>query len=787
MPDKNDNKGSNEEIEKLQLWGIVLEKEISKLKTEFSTLETNYKNLLEEKKKVELDLEKEKEKLNNIFNDDKLIKLYYSKDWKLILKLYAVKKKYLSGDSPVSKRINSFVNLFKSKKKRNTTGKAHAKVLKLQKNVDYSKVLTIPFTDEPVVSIIIPVYNAWEMNYRCIKSIIENTSGVSYEIILADDGSTDQTQHCTDKIVNLVHVYNDVNLGFLKNCNNAAKSARGAFILFLNNDTEVMPNWLSPLVNLIKSDDKIGMVGSKLVYPDGSLQEAGGIIWNNANGWNYGRNQDPDAPEYNYVKEADYISGASIMVRKDLWQKLGGFDERYAPAYCEDSDLAFAIRKEGYKVMFQPLSEVVHFESVSHGKEEKTENGKLSIQSVRVLNQKKLYEKWKEVLITEQLPDGQKVFYARDRSAGKKTILVIDHYVPEPDKDAGSKTVFQYLELLVSLGLNVKFIGDNFFRAEPYTTILQKMGIEVLYGKWYKENWKTWVQTNKEFIDFVFLHRPHTSLNYITYFKQNTNAKILYYGHDLHFLRELRKYEIDKDPETLNSSNQWRSKEQYIYENSDYILTPSADETEAILQINPSYKVSTILPYFFKEPATPITDFSGRKDILFVGGFGHPPNTDGVLWFCKHVWPLVTAKIGAVKFIIVGSKATNEINNLQSENIDVKGFVSEFELKQIYTQTRMAVIPMRYGAGVKGKTVEAMYNGLPIVSTTIGLEGMPGIASVLSAYDDAESFAREIIAVYNDQEKLINMSLAETAYINKYFTWNNAYDQLQNLLTNDTP
>ncbi len=783
----NDDSGSKDEIENLKLKGIILEKENNKLKLEYASLAKAYKNLEEEKNKLKENFDKEKEKLNAIFNDDTLIKLYYSKDWKLVLRLYSFKKKYLSNDSPVSRKINSFVNFFKPKKKRNAGGKvqSQARLQKLQRNIDYSKILTIPFTDNPLVSIIVPVYNGWKMNYRCVKSIIEHTPGMAYEIIFADDCSSDETRNCTEKIKNIVHIYNSVNLGFLKNCNNAAKSARGEFILLLNSDTEPMPNWLSPLTDLMKKDKKIGMVGSKLIYPDGSLQEAGGIIWKDATGWNYGKHHDPDAPEYNYVKEADYISGASIMIRKSLWNAIGGFDELYTPAYCEDSDLAFAIREKGYKVVFQPLSEVVHFESVSHGKEEKetkVEEGKLSIQAVRILNQKKLFEKWKEVLLAEHFSNGENVFHARDRSARKKTILVIDHYVPEFDKDAGSKTVFQYLELLVSLGLNVKFLGDNFYRPEPYTSILQQMGVEVLYGKWFKDNWKNWIETNNDNIDFIFLNRPHTTLNYLSFLKQNSHAKILYYGHDLHFLRELRKYELDKNPDTLASSNQWRSKEQYIYENADYILTPSPDETEAIKQINPDYKVSTILPYFFKEPAVPIGNFSNKKNILFVGGFGHPPNADGVIWFCKNIWPVVTARIEGIKFTIVGSNPTAEINALQSDTITVMGFVSEFELKKIYAQTRIAIIPMRYGAGVKGKTVEAMYNGVPIVSTSIGLEGMPGIAEVATAFDDAEAFANEIISIYNNEDKLVEMSLKETGYINKYFTWNAAGRQIKDLL-----
>src|SRR5699024_4776423 len=160
-------------------------------------------------------------------------------------------------------------------------------------------------------------------------------------------------------------------------------------ILFLNNDTQVTEGWLSSLVKLIESDSTIGMVGSKLVYPDGRLQEAGGIIWSDGSGWNYGRMDDPDKPEYNYVKDVDYISGASIMIRRELWEQIGGFDVRYTPAYCEDADLAFEVRKAGYRVVYQPLSKVIHFEGVSNG----TDVNGTGLKRYQVENFKKLKEK----------------------------------------------------------------------------------------------------------------------------------------------------------------------------------------------------------------------------------------------------------------------------------------------------------------------------------------------------------------------------------------------------------
>src|SRR5699024_4947003 len=132
----------------------------------------------------------------------------------------------------------------------------------------------------------------------------------------------------------------------------------------------------------------------------------------------------------NYVKEVDYISGCSIMIRADLWREIGGFDERFAPAYCEDSDLAFAVRAHGYRVLYQPESVVIHYEGISNGTD--LSAGQKQYQAK---NQKTLYEKWKPVLEREHYPEAQQVFRARERSGAKPCLLMIDHYVPTYDQD----------------------------------------------------------------------------------------------------------------------------------------------------------------------------------------------------------------------------------------------------------------------------------------------------------------------------------------------------------------
>ncbi|WP_238651032.1 glycosyltransferase [Paenibacillus piscarius] len=636
----------------------------------------------------------------------------------------------------------------------------------VQKYIEKEK-LVFPVFQKPLVSIIIPVYNQWEYTYNCLQSILQHKESVdSFEVIIADDLSSDETIDIL-KFVENIHVLRDgVNRGFLLNCNNAAKFAKGKYILFLNNDTNVQPGWLSSLSDLLEKYPDIGMAGSKLVYPDGRLQEAGGIIWNDASGWNYGRLNNPDNSEFNYVKEVDYISGAAIILRKSLWEKIGGFDERYAPAYFEDSDLAFEVRRQGYKVVLQPRSIVVHFEGISHGTDVQS-----GIKSYQIENKAKFIEKWEEVL-HEQYSNGENVFKARDRSKNKKTVLIIDHYVPHYDKDAGSRTVFQYIQYFISNNMNVKFIGDNYFRHEPYTTTLQQMGVEVLYGPSYEKDIKKWFKVNGQYFDFVFMNRPHISIKYIDWIKEFTQAKVIYYGHDLHYLREEREYELTGNPVLLKQAENWREIEGELFEKSDVVYYPSQVEVDKIKEQFTALNVKAIPAYIYDASERLFIQRvpAQTTDLLFVGGFGHKPNVDAVIWFVSQVYPIVLKSIPDIKLNIVGSNPPDVIKQLQSDNVIVHGFVSDERLAELYSVSRIDIVPLRYGAGVKGKVVEALYHQIPIVTTSVGAEGLPNIENHLLIADSEEDFASEIVGIYNNEERLDELSKDSLIYIQQYFS-----------------
>ncbi|HET7925690.1 MAG TPA: glycosyltransferase, partial [Rhodanobacteraceae bacterium] len=237
-------------------------------------------------------------------------------------------------------------------------GPARARITYAAPRDDFAH-FAVPTSATPHVSIVIPVYDKVAYTSACLRSLAEHAGAIPFEVIVVDDCSNDRTQERLADVEGIRVLRNAENLGFIGSCNAGAAAARGELVLFLNNDTRVTAGWLEALVRCLDEAPDAGLVGAKLIYPDGRLQEAGGIVFDDASGWNYGRFDDPDDPRYAFRREADYCSGAAILLRTDLFRRLGGFDTRYAPAYYEDTDLAFAVRAAGYKVWYEPASTVV--------------------------------------------------------------------------------------------------------------------------------------------------------------------------------------------------------------------------------------------------------------------------------------------------------------------------------------------------------------------------------------------------------------------------------------------
>jgi GT2 family glycosyltransferase len=648
-------------------------------------------------------------------------------------------------------------------------------------SVEYDRSVTIvlPLNTEPLVSVIIPTYGQLDFTYNCIRSIYEDKTFTDYEIIVADDHSPDDLSLLTEKFENLRLIRQTENLGFLRNCNAATRHAKGKYIVFLNNDTRVTENWAIELLNVFNRFPKAGIVGSMLLYPDGKLQEAGGVIWQNGSAINYGHRDNAGKPEYNYVKQVDYVSGASLMIRRDLWEDIGGFDERYIPAYCEDSDLCFEVREKGYEVWYQPFSRVIHYEGVSHGTDLKS-----GVKQYQVVNTEKFGKKWQHVL-QHKAPNIKSIFTERERSGGKKHILILDHNVPTVDKDAGSRTINNFVDCLLELGYNVKFLVPNMYPEYNYTKLLQEKGVEVLHGDAYvffHHEWESFFAANMNKFDAILLSRSSICIPYLKYLNNHKyKGKTIYYGHDLGYLRLEEEIEREGKTELKTLAKKTRADEDFMYSNVDHALMISYDEIK-YLEKSTKTPLHYIPPYFF-DIAPETAGYKERKGILFVGGFHHPPNQDAMKWFMSEVYPSI--QTAGIELTIVGSEMPEFVLNYgkQFDSVTVRPDVSIKELEELYSAARIAVVPLTSGAGVKGKVIEAMAKGVPLVGTSKAFEGLNKSGTFLyQDLDRADMFAAEVVKLYNDKAYWEQLSAFGKSYVQQYFNRQTMKNTLEKII-----
>ena len=562
---------------------------------------------------------------------------------------------------------------------------------------------------------------------------------MEFEVIVVNDCSPDESGRILKNIKGIQVVDNVANLGFIRSSNAGARVAKGEYLYFLNNDTQVTPGWMDELLLTFERFPGTGLAGSKLVYPDGRLQEAGGIIWQDGSAWNFGRNRDSKLPLYNYAREVDYCSGASIMVPRELFFSMGGFDEHYLPAYCEDSDLALKIRDKGLRVIYQPLSEVVHFEGVSSGTDTST-----GVKAYQVENMRKVYERWKHRLANHQ-PNAVDVDNAKDRAATKRA-LFLDQCTPTPDMDSGSIDAFNTMILLRDMGFQVTFIPvSNFSFDRKYTAALQSHGVEVLYRP-YVSSLQEHLREHGKRYDLVLACRHNTlEPHYNSLRKYCPNAKIVFHTVDLHFLRMQREAELKQSKKHRDAAREAEAAELKLIDSCDRTTVVSHVEHEVLSKMNRGAKVR-VMPYSRHLRGSRLP-FEKRGDLVFIGGFQHHPNIDAVQYFVGEVMPLLRPRIPGIVLHVVGSRVPPEIAALQGADVVIHGFVEDLE--PLLDQMRVSIAPLRYGAGIKGKIGTAMTAGLPVVATTMAAEGMSLThgENILVA-DDPEQLATAVAELY---------------------------------------
>ena len=629
-----------------------------------------------------------------------------------------------------------------------TLAKCKPPELTLNKKIfelEQPKQMALSTSDIPLVSIVIPVYNKYLYTYNCLSSLQKNLSpAINIEIIIIDDSSIDETSKILQNIQGIKLIRNPENLGFIRSCNAGILAAKGEYICLLNNDTQVLSGWLENLLSIIIGDETVGAVGSKLVYPDGHLQEAGGIIWQDANGWNYGRFADPNEPEYNYVREVDYCSGASLLVRKTLLERLGNLSEEFLPAYYEDVDLCFGIRQLGYKVLYQPQSIVIHHEGISSGTDIK--NG---IKKYQEINRDQFRIKWQAELAKHLKYSDLIINAAARRLIGQKTILIIDSYVPIYDREAGSLRLLKIIQIFKSLGYALLFLPDDGLNKEPYTSKIQQLGVEVLYNTKEWQNPIDKLQERLSSIDIAWVCRPNLCSKYLAHIRKNPQITVIYDTIDLHFVRLKREWELSNQTDKLLEES-WQS-----LHNMEINMAKSVELTVVVTEIEKDTLKKlgvdniSVIPTIHDCYTGPFKSYEQRDGLLFIGGYQHTPNVDTVMWLCQEIMPIIWQKQPEIVLTLLGSNPPQEVVNLQGNNVRVTGYIQDVET--YFLDNRVFVAPIRFGAGIKGKLGQSLSYGLPSVTTDIGAEGM-GLTHNLNIKigNTAREFAAHTLNLYND-------------------------------------
>ena len=619
----------------------------------------------------------------------------------------------------------------------------------------------LPTSDAPTASIVIPVYGQFAHTLACLRALAAHPPACAFEVIVVDDGSEDETPQALPQVAGVRYHRRAANGGFVAACNDGARLARGDMLVFLNNDTAPQPGWLDALLRTFTTHPDAGIVGAQLLYPDGRLQEAGGVVFRDGSGWNYGRFGSPQDPRYGYLRDADYVSGAALAVPRTMFESVGGFAERYAPAYYEDTDLAFAVRAAGKRVLYQPGARVVHDEGSTSG----TDVGS-GTKAYQVRNRARFAEHWATALAAQPaagtLPSPA-VIHRHQRQ-----VLIVDALTPQPDRDSGSLRLVNLMRLLREEGAHVVFLPANRAHDGRYTEALQQLGVEVWYAP-FAARAPGWLREHGGRFDCALVSRHYVASDFLPLLRRHApQATLLFDSVDLHFLRERRAAELAGDAGLRRAAERTRTRELAMMAQADVTLVVSEHERALLARDAPDARVELLSN--LHEVAGPGLPFGQRRDVVFVGGFRHPPNVDAVSWFVREVWPQVRGRLPDITFHCIGGDVPPEIAMLaEVPGVRIHGHVPD--LLPYMEGARVAVAPLRYGAGVKGKINLSMAHGQPVVATLCAVEGMHLVDGddVLVA-GDANAFADALVGLYGDETRWRRLAARGLDHVARHFS-----------------
>ena len=628
----------------------------------------------------------------------------------------------------------------------------------------------------PQVSIVVPTYNHADDVIRCLESIAETAESTPFEIVLIDDCSAPTHQLLFSNLSGVRVLRNDSNRGFAQSCTRGIEESQAPAILLLNNDTEVLDGFLDQSTSLLFDEQRhVGAVGTMVLASDLSLQDAGCQLVGEGVPVQVGRGENPLDAAFNIVRPITYGSGCSLFLRREAFNEVGGFDSQFEPAFFEENDLCRLIDKAGWEVLYCPAAVVLHREGSTLGRRGDKEREKLFDRQAA-----RYYEKWKGVASALPPQGTRPIDLVFNLPFGGSCVLVIDHRLPEPLHDSGSIRMEQILLELKRQGRTPIILSAGTFVRASSAERLSRQGIGVLTHSLEDPELPHLLRRLLPEIDFVLACRPQVALAARPIISElYPEVPFVFDTVDSHTLRIQRRHEIEGTDATERDLDATRVAERAVLEHADLAIALSTEDRIALASLLDSPPPFVLLPNVHPSLSLP-AEPEGRSGLLFVGGYEHEPNVDAVQWFCAEVLPLIEATTGPLPVTLAGSRPTEVVRKLASASISIPGWVED--LSPLYERARVVIAPLRWGAGVKGKVGEAMAYGVPVVTTTIGAEGI----AVRSGFDievanTPRAFADAVLGLLTNNQRWSAQSAAGQTTIEEIMglgTWATSVSQL---------
>lgn len=637
-----------------------------------------------------------------------------------------------------------------------------------------SRLVFIP-AETPVVSVVVVVWNHADLTLTCLRALVEQNE-IPTEIVIVDNASTDETSEMLGRLSGVTVIRNSGNLGFTMALNIGAKVARGEFLLFVNNDAALAPGSIRHLVAAARGPGTIGAVGGKLVYTDGTLQEAGSIIWSDGSCEGYGRGSDPAAPAFNFERPVDFCSAALLLTPRALFDRLGGFDERYRPAYYDDADYCVRVWTSGHSVVYQPRASATHYEFGSTSPE-----ASMELQLGRRPIFVSTHRRW---LSTQMSHEDGSVLETRIHPHGAPSVLVIDDAFPDPRMGSGFPRAAALLQALAELKYVVTLYTTN-GRPTRHSP-LDPQSVEVISGN--PGGLRAFLASRRHH-DMVIVSRPHN----MQYVKAAVGADLstlgvpcVYDAEAVYALREIRRRQVVGQPMADADCQALIDAEIGLARGCEAVLTVSESERQlfAAVPLRNSNRAGNVyvLDHAIEPHPTPKT-FEERRSILFVGAFSpQSSNEDAVTHLCCDVLPALRTDCRcAAPVVVAGTDMPDHLRSIADSAVSWHSDVDD--LTPFYDNARVFVAPTRFSAGISLKVIEAAARGVPIVCTPLvanqlgwesGVEVMTGEAG--------EESARAIAAVYEDRDLWTRLRDAALARIARDYNATRFRQALQNSL-----